>query len=429
MNKKSDEKYPSTAITSWSGFIYQGKVALLCCLRQIYKKFDNVKNYSLQLDSIDDFAILDDQNCISMHQVKAWKSNQFSSYRPEIKKQNIKAGEYPSANIFFHVTQELENIPSDFAKKFPRIIFYLYESNKNFCKLNNIDSLIEAEINNIFSENYQDSTHKTIPDYVARCREVLENIIVDKILTIHHKIHKSEQSNQAEIAYNENISFNAFIKVFEKELTNDLLNEDFFFMSLKKYTGIYFKEFCDGCINENNSDNDNLKKLNKYVSEINILNKKPFKKFICSILPHRKAAFSTLKEFHDNSFNGEDLKLGLFEIMRSLINANIDDKGKYPSMFYWNKENQNYYPTAIHAGQRSKNQYCESIINASLNDDLDFLYEEGNLVTVSMDCESIYDVAIGPSSHYEANMDYNKITSYKNVSLISIEKAEAILNA
>ena len=70
-------KLLDTAISSWSGFVYQGKVAIYYVLTQIENG-----NYTLQLDSIDDFAIFDDNgNVLSMHQVKAKKSPNFSTYK------------------------------------------------------------------------------------------------------------------------------------------------------------------------------------------------------------------------------------------------------------------------------------------------------------------------------------------------------------
>ncbi len=70
--ESAEEKSPHTAITSWSGFVYQGKVALYHSLKLILEDIQGCSNYKLQLDSLEDFAILDeDDNPISLHQVNA----------------------------------------------------------------------------------------------------------------------------------------------------------------------------------------------------------------------------------------------------------------------------------------------------------------------------------------------------------------------
>jgi hypothetical protein len=77
---------PHTAITSWSGFIYQGKVALyhvLCLLEHQ----EGCSDYKLQLDSLEDFAILDVQSApVSLHQVKARKTQYYNDYQADIAK-------------------------------------------------------------------------------------------------------------------------------------------------------------------------------------------------------------------------------------------------------------------------------------------------------------------------------------------------------
>jgi len=59
-----------SAISTWSGFVYQGKVALYQTLK-ILNDVAAANNYSLQLDSLEDFAIIHNQVIKSIHQVKA----------------------------------------------------------------------------------------------------------------------------------------------------------------------------------------------------------------------------------------------------------------------------------------------------------------------------------------------------------------------
>lgn len=70
------------ASPSWSGFNYQGKVALHYTLTMINKKpaGADLSNYSLMLESTEDFEIQRNGTPVSIHQVKAYNSNSYSEY-------------------------------------------------------------------------------------------------------------------------------------------------------------------------------------------------------------------------------------------------------------------------------------------------------------------------------------------------------------
>jgi len=74
VSQEDDEKYPASAISSWSGFVYQGKIALYHSLKLIH---DGDLDFELQLDSSDDFAIYKNEKLHTAHQVKA----KISKYR------------------------------------------------------------------------------------------------------------------------------------------------------------------------------------------------------------------------------------------------------------------------------------------------------------------------------------------------------------
>ena len=84
MNQLIDPNDIHSAADTWSGFIYQGKVALYHDLKLINEK-DSVDELHLQLDSLEDFAIIRYENSepkpITLHQVKAVKSHYYSKYK------------------------------------------------------------------------------------------------------------------------------------------------------------------------------------------------------------------------------------------------------------------------------------------------------------------------------------------------------------
>ncbi|EMP2577409.1 hypothetical protein RGJ22_004290 [Serratia marcescens] len=70
------------ASPSWSGFNYQGKVALYYALKLINAEpvDTDLSNYSLMLESTEDFEIRHNEDPISFHQVKAYNSSSYSEY-------------------------------------------------------------------------------------------------------------------------------------------------------------------------------------------------------------------------------------------------------------------------------------------------------------------------------------------------------------
>ena len=66
---------PHTAISTWGGYVYQGKIALFHTLKLLVDDRAQTRNHKLQLESADDFAILSQSNIhLSLHQVKAYKA-------------------------------------------------------------------------------------------------------------------------------------------------------------------------------------------------------------------------------------------------------------------------------------------------------------------------------------------------------------------
>ncbi|MDO7440340.1 ABC-three component system protein [Acinetobacter baumannii] len=70
------------ASSSWSGFNYQGKVAIYYVLKQINEAplDTDFSNYKLLLEATEDFEIIHNGVPVSYHQVKAYNSQSFSKY-------------------------------------------------------------------------------------------------------------------------------------------------------------------------------------------------------------------------------------------------------------------------------------------------------------------------------------------------------------
>lgn len=97
-------------IASWSGFVYQGKIALYHCIQLLISgnsQADHLKN-----ESLDDFVIYGSGgNALSRHQVKARADTKRSAYVPAL----IQAADVIAYCIdsntkrWFHVACELDD--------------------------------------------------------------------------------------------------------------------------------------------------------------------------------------------------------------------------------------------------------------------------------------------------------------------------------
>ncbi|MEK1951976.1 ABC-three component system protein [Pseudomonas sp. YNh] len=217
MAKNSVEaSLPHTAVATWGGYIYQGKIALYHCLSLMLENLVDSKKLVLQLDSIDDFAILLDGACQSMHQVKAYKSDEFSAYSGAISEQVKKSKAYPGCKVLFHVSKDVV-LPADFSSVYSPAIFYSYKKDaliESYCALSEIDSLLENLICEFYIKYESGAKHKTVPDYLQWSRNLLEDIIVSKIISMHAEIQLSKGPVQRQVASREKISFVDFFSIF-----------------------------------------------------------------------------------------------------------------------------------------------------------------------------------------------------------------------
>jgi hypothetical protein len=138
--------YPATAVPTWSGFVYQGKIALYHCLKRITQ---GDLDFDLQLDSSDDFAIYKDGNLLSAHQVKAKISTYRSGYTEALKKcAAIEFDRIKGTERYLHVSVQLDNVSDYIGENKELVQFYTYGTKKH-CGLGEIESLTKKIIRQI----------------------------------------------------------------------------------------------------------------------------------------------------------------------------------------------------------------------------------------------------------------------------------------
>ncbi len=213
---------PHTAIPTWSGFIYQGRIGLYHVLKQLYSRSENEVNELLfQIDSIEDFSILRSNPggtpiLVSMHQVKAVKSTAYSTYKNDFEQLEEKwtAIGIQTAEAFFHLATKNERTKAEIELLHPKLKIYVYENSIESCALNDIDTKIREQIILVLQKHF-------IPGYdnptnVQLLSEILEKIVNDKVIYIHSLNHGGQAIRQA--AFENPIS----LKIFLDELKTDV---------------------------------------------------------------------------------------------------------------------------------------------------------------------------------------------------------------
>ncbi|WP_122687917.1 ABC-three component system protein [Pseudomonas viridiflava] len=101
------------ASPSWSGFNYQGKVALYYALVLINKKTADadLSAYSLMLESTEDFEIKKNDESLSIHQVKAYNKSTFEKYSNALIEIILELYKQPNVLGFVHTWKAINNRP------------------------------------------------------------------------------------------------------------------------------------------------------------------------------------------------------------------------------------------------------------------------------------------------------------------------------
>ncbi|KPB32878.1 Uncharacterized protein AC515_1490 [Pseudomonas savastanoi pv. phaseolicola] len=146
MSQEDDEQYPASAVSSWSGYVYQGKVALYHSLKLIH---EGDLEFELQLDSSDDFAIYKGGKIHSAHQVKAKISKYRSGYTKALEQSaTIEFDKIKGTTRLLHVSVPLDKTDDHEGTNGEKVKFYAY-GDKLYCGLGEIENVTKEVIRKI----------------------------------------------------------------------------------------------------------------------------------------------------------------------------------------------------------------------------------------------------------------------------------------
>lgn len=129
---------PFSAIPSWEGFEYQGYCALYFALKKIYDLIENgnasrINDFKLGLEGEDDFSIIQNDEYLSLHQVK------YGSFTLENKDKLcfiLSILQYKAKYAYFHISKR-KKLSLDFIKTTQNLIDELLEELKKDIKAKN----------------------------------------------------------------------------------------------------------------------------------------------------------------------------------------------------------------------------------------------------------------------------------------------------
>ncbi|MFC1560493.1 ABC-three component system protein [Pseudomonadota bacterium] len=412
---------PHTAITTWSGFIYQGKVAIYHVLN-LLKEMENCNEFSLQLDSLEDFSILDGaEKIVSLHQVKANKSQYYSSYKEAINKLERKASVSGCGTAKFHLAMKITDKTNlEIASSHPPVEIYDYDQD-SWCSVDEIDRKIEEKIQHLLTIRWAEDASKQSGDYARKVRGYIDQIILKKVLKIHRIVHENLMSDR-DAAYTQKILFTEFIETLQKDLNQEDLGEDYYFYLLLNY---FFGYYQDYCIEHEKLTGNELKKLSLCMKEIGALDNVGMIRFICNIMPHREFKFNVLSDFKDNTFDKDGIQEAFLNILNELRQPDLSME----NFFRWRVEEKSFSPTVINKGESLAGKVCCEIIKNAMDRDLDVMFEGSNLITTDINVDSVTDKASELIRNTDSNgREGDRISRWKKVSLVSLSSAREIIN-
>lgn len=235
MSKNKDEKYPASAVSSWSGYVYQGKIALYHSLKLIN---DGDLDFELQLDSSDDFAIYKDGALHTSHQVKAKVSKYRTGYSKALEQSTlIEFDKTKGTTRYFHVSVPLDETNDYIGTNGEIVKFYAY-GDKLHCGLGDIENLTKEIILNI-CDNQSITAGENLVNF-NYC------LLSEKISTKAIEIHKLNQVNRIaanQAAYEGRITARSILS--DIVIENPYQNRDYYAVDLKARLQTHLEEKLD----------------------------------------------------------------------------------------------------------------------------------------------------------------------------------------
>lgn len=189
----STEISKRVAIASWSGFIYQGKVALYRAI-QLLIDDKSSDSYELKVEHLDDFVIFNGMTALSIHQVKSTKSSARSYYKKALDQAADVISDHFNINTqrFFHVSVDIGDF-SNHSHNGETVSFFKYHDGKLFIPPDEIDGMLKGIIGKYLNHNSMVNTSELVNHKFDK----LNSILAQRV-NFAHALNQSQNHTQYE---------------------------------------------------------------------------------------------------------------------------------------------------------------------------------------------------------------------------------------
>lgn len=455
--------YTTDASPSWNGYNHQGKVGIYVVLRMLEDiSKEEIQNYELELEWLEDFSIKKDGKYRSIHQVKTYKDTGTSAYKEAIWLLLAKLLDIDElVGAYLHVTQELTNVdklndklltyemnekkkdkdkstkkyatPKEcrdkviasgkYSEVFKKFHLYDYDTERKYCSLEEIESATKLKLKELIGDLATETR-------VERAYYCLLGLVDNNIRERHINIQTGKKEEKISINFMDiqNIVLQNF-ELVSKEYVSYYLKDEFQKIS-QSYLDDLKEEYEFGLISS-----EEILVIRKTFKQIIELDNNQFLDFCLTITPNNevnKESQEHVIQIIYQCLNKTGLNDGFFEILKQIKQEFKDNKWIY------NKKNLegvniSYLPsTIIDDDHPIRNQKLASgILN---NTQPELLNEVDKIITKSINLSSLENpkfyanVPDPEGKDLEKLKEYhNRITKIKKISLIDIHNAKGDL--
>ncbi len=405
MCEEDNESYPASAISSWSGFVYQGKVALYHSLKLI---LDGDFDFELQLDSTDDFAIYKNGTLHTAHQVKAKVGKYRKNYAKALEQSTlIEHDKIKGTTRYFHVSVQLRNTDDHKGASGETVKFYRYGDNYH-CGLGEIEGLTKELIKKICEKQ-----SITFNDNLINFNYCL---LSEKISTkaIHnHKLNQVDGLSENKAAYEGRIKAT---EILENLLTkNPYQDRDYYAVELKARLQTHLEERLDQTLpTMSDVAYERARRLCEHIHETPIDELKN----LCQMMKPSER-FQYVQTNDIRRYTKLIQTISVEPIFKHLPH-------------YLDSENRFYVPTALDVDESKE---CESdmIREMKSNGDLlRLLFEYNHLIASKAEASFTFNTKFTNTDDFDNNTSTEKlesnITKSLCISVMTKDDAEGLLN-
>lgn len=405
VSQEDEENYPASAVSSWSGFVYQGKIALYHSLKLIY---DGDVDFELQLDSSDDFAIYKDAKLHTAHQVKAKISKYRSGYSKALEQSTlIEYDKIKGTTRYFHVSVELDNTGDYTGASGETVKFYRYGENYH-CGLGEIEDLTKSLIRKLC-----DKESITVSDNLINFNYCLLSEKISTKAIDNHKLIQVDGVSENKAAYEGRINARSILHELLTE--NPYQNRDYYAVELKARLQAHLEERLDQTLpTMSDVTYERARRLCEHIRGTDINDLK------------------TLCQMMKPSERFKDVQTNDIRRYTKLIQAISAEPTFNHLPHYLDRENRFYVPTALDVDESEE---CESDMIREMKNNGDLLrllFEYNHLIASKADASFTFNTKFTNSDDFDNKLATEKlesnITKSLCISVITKDDAEVRLN-